>query len=314
MEILSVIVLYKRTLEASQTIVGLIESFRCHPELLRSISVLIWDNSPEPLKGRHLPFPYIYENCPENIGVSGAYNKGMVWADKLECQWMMLLDQDTIVSPDFLGRMLEHGLRLKSESHIAAIAPVLIAEDRVASPVRVRFYGSRPLSRPKGGVHRRRIYAANSGLLVRLSALQKVGGYDKDFWLDHSDVVLFDKLHREGKRLYIAEDLRLQHLLAIHDYEGSMSLERYRNFVLAEGAYYDLYRSRLENSLQTLRLFVRGIKQSVCLKNREFSRMTWRYLKSRLSLNKSERLYRWRSQLNERHLPTASGATGLDER
>jgi hypothetical protein len=72
---------------------------------------------------------------------------------------------------------------------------------------------------------------------------------------------------------------------------------RYRNYIAAEGAFNDLYKGLLENAVQTLRLFVRVIRQRWRLKNPEFSRITWKYLVARLFASRKLRIRRWR-QLN----------------
>ncbi len=306
MQILAVVVLYKRTLEESQTIRGLARAFELSPELCNSIRVLIWDNSPAPLAGCKLPFSFEYRHTPQNLGVSGAYNGALEIADGLSCGWMLLLDQDTTLGGDYLRRMRAYAEQLNANQAIAAIAPFLLDGSQTISPTMVRFYGMRMLPQPFSGVHKREMYAANSGTLMRVAALKESGGYDENFWLDFSDIVAFRRLDRLGKRLYIAGDLQLPHDLACRDYDGSMSVERYRNFMNAENAYWDMYRPAWQNGIQTLRLLARAIKQYIRFRNKEFSRITWAYLGRRIVLPKSKRLSRWNRQPVQRDLPVVS--------
>ena len=46
---------------------------------------------------------------------------------------------------------------------------------------------------------------------MRVAALREVGGYSDEFWLDLSDVYVFQAFHRRGKYMYIAGDLRVEH-------------------------------------------------------------------------------------------------------
>ena len=75
---------------------------------------------------------------------------------------------------------------------------------------------------------------------MRVTALREVGGYSEEFWLDLSDVYVFQELYRKGKFMYVAGDLRVDHSIASMDFDKEMSPERYRNFMAAESAYIDL--------------------------------------------------------------------------
>ena len=188
MHILAVIVLYKRTLEESQTIRTLSSAFELRPDLADSISVLIWDNSPAPLAQRKLLFPFEYRHSSDNVGVSGAYNRALEIAKNLSCTWMLLLDQDTTIPDYYLSRLQAYARQLDSNSEIAAIAPFLLVGKRTVSPGIIRFYGITLMAPPFSGVYPKEVYAGNSGTLVRVAALKESGGYDENFWLDFSDI------------------------------------------------------------------------------------------------------------------------------
>jgi GT2 family glycosyltransferase len=301
-QILAVIVLYKRTSDQSQTIQSLARIFVSHPGLHDSIDVLVWDNSPFPLEAQRLPFPSEYRHAAQNAGVSGAYNGALETAQDLSYPWMLLLDHDTTLTSDYLLGIEAYSRKLESRSEIGAIAPFLLDRDQTISPARIHAFGNTILHRPFSGMHAGKLYAANSGTLMRVSALKEIGGYDERFWLDYSDIVTFSNLDRRGRRLYVAGDLELQHVISSNDYDGMMSARRYRNFMSAEDAYCNLYRGNGGNFIQTLRLFARVIKQYLKLRNKEFSRITWEYFLARIFLRKSRRLMRWKRQLVKRDL------------
>lgn len=107
MEILVVLVLYKCPLSGSASIASLASAFRAQPALLRNCHILVWDNSPSPQEITEPPFPFDYRHAGANLGVSGAYNQALKAAEAANCAWMLLLDQDTTIPPDFLPAMLE---------------------------------------------------------------------------------------------------------------------------------------------------------------------------------------------------------------
>jgi hypothetical protein len=308
MQILIVVVFYKMSFRDSTTIAGLSHAFENCPRLLDSISVLVWDNSPSKLNNPSLSFPFKYRPSTENIGVSAAYNSATEIADATGCPWLLLLDQDTTLSGNFLSRMLEYSRELEGNLNVAAIAPFLMNGDRTISPGVVLFNRVKPLSLPLTGEYVKEAYAANSGTLMRVASLKEIGGYNEDFWLDYSDIVAFHLLYRHNKCLFIAGDLQLQHKLASSDYESSMSPERYKNGVLAEGAFWDLYRSRCENLGLTARLVARSIKQYCCYSNKAFAGITRRYLYLRLFTSRSVRLQLWNKKCLARRMSTVSRA------
>lgn len=302
--ILAVVVMYKTPLADSMTIQGLLQAFACHPDLRNSVDVLIWDNSPTPLHHSQSFSSFTYRHSQENLGVSGAYNRAMKLAESMGCQWLLLLDQDTTIPADFLQHILRLGSRFLDERDIAAVVPFLMAGDRVVSPREVLFKRLKPLRRPFQGIYPGEVSAANSGTFIRLDALKQIGGFNEDFWLDFSDVVVFHLLHRQGKKVYIAGDLLLQHHISVLDFETSMSPKRYLNFLAAEGAYWDIYRSVTARGFHTLRILERAIRQKRRLGSSEHARVTLTYFLRRLFLSKRQRLKWWKLQSLQRDMPS----------
>jgi hypothetical protein len=138
---------------------------------------------------------------------------------------------------------------------------------------------------------------------MRVAALREIGGYSDDFWLDLSDVYVFQAMYRKGKYLYIAGDLSLQHSITSMDFDNDMAPERYRNFLAAESAYVDLFSSAPERGAHLIRLLARTLRQRRRHRNRAFSKMTFEYFCRRLFDTKAKRIQGWRKQLLERDIP-----------
>lgn len=303
MQILAVVVRYKTSLRNSQTVQSLVRIFGEQPHLLESVGVVVWDNSPAPLANPGLPFPVTYRHSAQNLGVAGAYNRAMEIAELAGCSWLLLLDQDTSLPDRFLPRMLELAHQMEPRAEIAAIAPFLVDRGRPISPGQLLSNGVKLIRCPFEGVHPGRMYAANSGTLVRVSSLREIGGFDENFWLDLSDIVAFHLLYERGKVLYIAGDLRLRHRVTLNDYDGSMSPQRYMNFINAEGAYWDIYRRPSERLLQTGRLLLRSFRQLFRYRNKAYARITFFHFLRRLFWTKRSRLQQWKRQSKRRDMP-----------
>lgn len=303
MRILVTVVRYKMPLSESPTIQGLLQTFASQPDLHASLSVLVWDNSPTPLEDTEPLSKFIYRHSPRNLGVSGAYNRAMDLAAELDCSWLLLLDQDTEIPADFLPHMINLGNQFLHQSAIAAVVPFQMDGDRILSPLKVLFKRLRPLDQPFEGVYPGEISAANSGTLIRLDALRLIGGFNEDFWLDYSDVVVFHRLHQLGKQTYIAGALRLQHKNTAVDFSNSMTPERYASFLAAEGAYWDTCRTVVERAFHTLRTLERAIRQKRLYPNRPFAAITFKCFLRRLFLSRKRRLQGWKLQSLQRNMP-----------
>jgi GT2 family glycosyltransferase len=304
MQIVIVVVLYKRTLDQSQTINSLAEVFARSPELLESFKVLLWDNSPEALVDPALPFPCEYRHGTRNLGTSGAYNHAMEFAESLGAPWLLLFDQDTTVSQEYLPRMLEYSHRFQDDPHIGTVVPFVHSHGTLVSPRSLlSFNRVKQIPSTFHGVYKRKGYAVNSATLMRVAALREAGGYSEDFWLDLSDVYAFQAMYRKGWYMFIAGDLHLQHSIAALDFDKEMTPQRYRNFLAAESAYVDLYSSPLEQTCHLARLLLRTVRQYQRYHNKVFARICWEYFCRRLFHTKAKRILGWRKQLAQRDIP-----------
>ncbi len=304
MQIAIVVVLYKRSPIQSQTINSLAAVFEKNPELLNSCTVFIWDNSPTAMVHATVPFPHVYGHNGRNLGTSGAYNHAMEFAESKGLPWLLLLDQDTTVSEDFLPRMLQYSIRFRNQPEIATVVGFIYSHGVLVSPRRLRRFNRIAQIPPTfNGISKQKAYAVNSATLMRVSALREIGGYSDEFWLDLSDVYVFRAMHRQGRYMYVAADLRLDHSISSMDFDKEMSPERYRNFIAAESGYVDLYQSRLEQSAHLFRLLVRTIRQYRRYENKTFARISWEYFCRRLFQSRTKRILGWRQQLALRDIP-----------
>ena len=297
MQILVVVVRYKTPMEEARTMNSLASAFRTAPALLDQIGVLVWDNSPECLREFPAAFPFDYIHSERNRGVSGAYNEAMKIAERAHCDWLLLLDQDTIVPDGFLGRMLEYSHTLREDVEIAAVVPTIWVDSRYVFPRRVCFNHTEACEPAFSGVPEVECTAANSGVLMRISALQEIGGYSEDFSLEFSDVYVFHQLHRVGKKLWIAGDLKLDHRMTIFEYDGDLTPERYLRFMEAEDAFISNYKSMAENIVQSARLLARSLRQYYRYSNRAYSRISWRFFWRRLLYSRSVRTRAWKANV-----------------
>ena len=296
-----VIVLYRVDPMESPAFQSVMEAGkRLDPKAPR-LNVLLWDNSPEPQLQLNLPDGVRYVSDPRNSGLATAYNQALDHAIQEGSDWLITLDQDTTLPSDYFARMAAAAQHSSSYAGVGAIVPQIEADGKSVSPNRFLF-GALPWWYRRGycGVPDEAVFAFNSGSMLSVAALEQVGGYDPWFWLDDSDAQIFNRLHRFGKRVYIAGDIQVQHNFSMKNIGARMSPARYQNALLAETAFWDLNMNWLAGWERTLRLVLRLIKHRRRKDGPELQRITRKAILRRLFLSKKKRIEEWRQQTRER--------------
>ena len=220
-EILYVIVLHERRLKESESFLSLCAMGDNVP----ARSIFIYDNSKEPAAG--LDGKIVYRHDPGNPGVSRAYNQALTVAIEQKKKWMLLFDQDTAFTDNFL-RKLYASTRSNPES--IAFVPVLKDSKGIVSPFRWAMGRGWRISHRLEILNLKKFRFANSGLLVQCDAFSTVGGYEEAIPLDFSDVVFGEKL-RQVTTSFTVVDAVLN-----HDFFGASinsteeTLKRFRLF------------------------------------------------------------------------------------
>jgi GT2 family glycosyltransferase len=301
--IFAVIVLYKQRPSASVTVATLARALRENSAV--DCDVLIHDNSPSGnFAVDELPEGFRYHPAPVNRGLYAAYEGARISARARGTDvsvegydWLLTLDQDTALPVNFFSA-IEPGLRAaKNDPRIAAIVPHLAEGKRLLSPAYVGLSRTTPMPASFGGVPKREARAFNSAALLRIEALDAIGGFEPCFWLDHLDSWLHHQLYVHGWRMYVLDSVHLEHHFSLLNYRDRVSLAHLRNFLAAESAYFDQYCSPLAGAAHTVQLAGRLVKQALRHETSEVRRATWRALWQRLTVSKSKRVAAWRESL-----------------
>jgi glycosyltransferase involved in cell wall biosynthesis len=289
-----VIVLYRTTPARSAAFGSVMTSLAHCGAWLQNACVLLWDNSPDLETKYDLPDGVCYFADRSNSGLAKAYNTTLRWASERGSDWLLTLDQDTTVPEDFFVAMARAAADSSRYAGVGAIVPQIASEGKQLSPNRFQF-GAVPRWYPEGyvGVPGEPVFAFNSGAMLKVAALEQVGGYDPRFWLDDSDAMIFSRLHEHGKRVYIAGDIQVQHEFSLKDMQRRMSPARYRNALIAETAFWDLRMSRAAGWERTLRLALRLVKQWRRKDSAELRQITWQALLRRLFTPRRQRIEEW---------------------
>lgn len=179
-KILIIIVIYKMAVEE----IALLKN-------IEGIDILIYDNSPEPQK---VNSKYKYHHNPLNEGVSAGYNFGIELARKSNKEYILLLDQDTSFSMEHLNEYLK-SIEKNGTKYI--YAPIVVGHDKIYSPFLEKKNRNRCQTQEdfvyNESYDLREKSLINSGLMIPLNIIDKIGGYNEKIKLDFSDIYFMEK-------------------------------------------------------------------------------------------------------------------------
>jgi GT2 family glycosyltransferase len=287
--ILAAVVLYRISAEASPAFSSLRSLIAAHPAQGAAIQPMLFDNSPQP---QPVPagFDGAYIANPANPGLAACYNLALQAARRQAIPWLMLLDHDTTLTPAYLAEVVAEVDRLANQQpdpdQIVALIPRLLDHGVPCSPIHPPAFGpATPIAPAVTGVCPHRLHAFNSGAVLRVSALEAIGGFSPDFPLDYLDHSTFAALQDRGGRLHILR-ATLQHDLSSNHEDRTPQnrtdpalIRRQASVLDAEYRFYRRFGSpadRLKRRLRLLRACAGRI-----LRGKEHGQ-TWRMFKSAL--------------------------------
>lgn len=283
MNITAVVVLYRLRPEKSPTIASLVRSWEHCQNKDLDLKLIIYDNSPEvqdwPVV---LPFKHQYIHDANNGGLSAAYNYALESDAGDGYQWLLLLDQDSDLSIDFITLTWHGASTIGHDPEVVAVVPHVMHKGLPISPAKLLWgWKIRPIYNFGRGICTDPVTAINSGSMVRKSFVSEIGGFNKQFRLDYLDHWLFAEINRLGKKVYITEAV-INHDLSIGNSNHPVSAERYVSILKAETHFYRAYSNVANYNCHLFNLALRAGRQYI-LGPRQFSRLTVRHLLSTIN-------------------------------
>ena len=256
-----VIVLYEKTEAQSEAFVSLRTLIKSQAASPADIEVLLYDNSPAAAPPTYLPDSVrtSYVHDAGNSGLLGAYRHSLQLAQSNGAAWLLLLDQDTTLTADYLSAALLAAKTYLPSDNVAAIVPFLEMDGRTYSPEEDFFYHLRhqfpyarnyPLSKERAGLQTTRVNAYNSGAAIRVSALLATGGFPNGFRVDYLDHAVFHQLQQHGYSVVVLPAV-LQQKLSHIDLDA-VSLARHQSVLSSQRLFVDRYGRALDRLLYRL--------------------------------------------------------------
>jgi rhamnosyltransferase len=150
-----------------------------------------------------------------NIGLAEAHNVGIDICARKGYSHVLLLDQDSTLSPNMVHNLLHaESILLDSGKKIAGISPQIIDENTGALPCVCRyvwFTAHRIGKTMLCNISQQTDTIISSGALIRISALQVIGVMRGDLFIDHVDTEWALRSQYYGYMCYCAPSAILYH-------------------------------------------------------------------------------------------------------
>jgi GT2 family glycosyltransferase len=257
-KILFVIVLYKSKLHSSSSFQTLRKS------TIKEVELLVYDNSPDKddisrIKARNIELNYKWD--PRNPGLSSAYNYALEKALENKKEWLLLLDQDSTLTSEYLNEIQKINI-VSIDSEVVAIAPRVKSNHEpfdIISPMKMRIDGGFKPIKAKNGIQTEPISAINSGSLFRVSFLKEINGFNPAFKLDFLDHWCYRKINRLSKKIYVINSFIHHDLSVSKGFLNNISITRYYSILNSEILFL-ASEGNLTKFLFRLRLIVRAFR------------------------------------------------------
>lgn len=244
---MAVLVLYNRSLDEAAPWPAL-RSWLGGSDAARLRHCLIYDNSPTAMvDAATLPANVSLVWNLDNGGTAGAYRTATARAPGHGCDWLLLLDQDSVLPHDYLQRAGQAAL---ATPDAAVLVPRVRHDAQLVSPATITPAGSvRPTPEPARTPGM--ATAISSGAIVRCDAIAEIA-FPPAIWLDYVDHWMFLDLARRAATIAVI-DAELVHDLSVRTPE-TLSATRLRSILAAETTFYAAFGGKARAMLPFRRL------------------------------------------------------------
>jgi len=176
------------------------------------------DGSEEAIRAAHPGIPVLQTGS--NLGFAGGNNRGIEWALEHGADFVLLLNNDTVVAPDFLEAMVAVA---REDPQVGVVGASIAYEER---PDRLWAFGGgrfdiatgwvRHLQEPVEGERllpqgNRHFYVTGCAMLLRRELLEEVGLLDTSYFHFCEDVDLCLRAEKAGYAVAVADRARILH-------------------------------------------------------------------------------------------------------
>lgn len=163
----------------------------------------------------HSLFPdVILIEARQNLGATGASNLGFARALQEGAAYILRLDSDTKVAPDFLDKLVRFS---ESNANSGIVSPKIYELDHpdvvwyAGAGEHPWHFGAVYDSSPPTGQPVKTDYIWATAMLIRAEVLEKAGGFDTDFLVYHEELDFCRRVRKLGFELWLVPEAKVWH-------------------------------------------------------------------------------------------------------
>jgi len=138
-----------------------------------------------------------------NMGVAAALNQGIYLAKNASCSWVLLFDQDTRISENFVEVLFSSYCKIAIGEQIGVIGPSYF-------DVKSRDYLDQTLT-DYPNYFKEVKFIITSGSLIAIDVYEKIGPFREDLFIDFVDIEYCLRARIKGFKIFQLLDLSIQH-------------------------------------------------------------------------------------------------------
>lgn len=153
---------------------------------------------------------FVLEYLGNNIGGAGGFNYGMKKSFDYDCDWVWMMDDDTIPLPNALEEMLKNEYIVRNRNKIGFLSSNVLWSNNEAGLINIPI--------PDEGYNKHLDYniiklkeTTFVSFLVRSDVIKKVGLPYKEFFIWGDDTEYSRRIHKEGYENYLINYSKVVH-------------------------------------------------------------------------------------------------------
>lgn len=255
------IVLYKKSLENSETLQSLLKS----KDEIKDSLLIVWDNSPNPMieKSQTLllqlftNFEYIH--TPQNYSLSKIYNiVSKKYLSKYE--YLVLFDHDSEFDSNYFSTLIKD---IRLNRNINLFLPIVYSENSMVSPAHNYIIKSRLWTKNLLGLmSSKNKTAINSGMTIAKKVFDDGFEYDERMTYYGTDNYFMTKFANKYQFLFVVNNI-IKHNLSFNttdDIETKLLIfkeTKKTNLLINEDNFFKLFLTKINNLLVSIKLSVK---------------------------------------------------------
>lgn len=192
------------------------------------------DNSVDAIRSAYPQVTLI--EAGDNLGFAGGNNLGLEQARAWKAGYVLLLNNDTIVDPDFLRLLVEKG---EEDSTAGIVGPSVYYFDRPDVLWTAggsidwergdsRMIGVGEVDRGQYGTKPRQVdFISGCALLVKMAVIDRVGPLDPRFFAYYEETEWCVRVSRSGYKIFHVPNAKIWHKISLDAREASLAVNYY---------------------------------------------------------------------------------------